>query len=182
MKARDFTRDWAATRGIAENLASDRFRVIRERVGTVRYTIARWSAYDDDLDRENAEHYLRIPMRAFGEALGAMLGHTVWTGIGKLVTFRDRPRFLLEPYREWRSYVAARFGTSRHDYLDSVRWSRIGELLLEEAADQTERKVRSLERQISATEATLRDLEIDYGVIEKELSHLRQRVRRLPAE
>jgi hypothetical protein len=111
-----------------------------------------------------------------------MLSHTISTGIGKVVTFRDAPRYVLAPGRDWRAFVAARFGISRSRYLDYVKWSRIGELLLEKNAEEANQKERSLQAQIEAFEETLRDMSIERAAIENELSELRRRLARFGDE
>ena len=182
MRAFEFTTSWRETREDAHATPRDRYTQIYDYVDNERFQIARWSRFHPEFDREHADQFLKITAKDFGANLGWMLSHTVSTGIGKIVTFRDAPRYVLAPGRDWRAFVAARFGISRARYLDLVKWSRIGELLLEKNAEEANQKEWSFQAQIAAFEETLRDMNIERAAIENELSELRRRLARFGDE
>ena len=101
-----FTRNWGATRELEEG----QYLPIHAIHAGKTFEIARWSRFSEEHDSDKLAVYLPVPTAEFGESLPEMLDHTVKTGIGKLVTFREAPRYLLDPGGRWRAYQAARFG------------------------------------------------------------------------
>jgi hypothetical protein len=182
MLATEFTRSWPDTKEDARTTPRDRYTKVYDYVDNERFQIARWSRFHSEFDREHAEQFLKVPAKDFGANLGWMLSHTISTGIGKIVSFRDAPRYVLAPGRDCRAFVAARFGMSRSRYIDFVKWSRIGEILIEKNAEEANQKERSFQAQIEAFEETLRDMSIERAVIENELSELRRRLARFGDE
>jgi len=178
----EFTKSWHETKKDALSTPRDRYTSIHDFVHSERFQVARWSRFHEELDRERAEQLLKVTAKDFGANLGWMLSHTISTGIGKIVTFRDAPRYVLAPGRDWRAFVAARFGISRTRYLDHVKWSRVGEFLLQKNEEAANQKERSFQAQIEAFEETLKDMNIERAAIEGELSELRRRLARFGDE
>jgi hypothetical protein len=178
----EFTKSWRVTKENALATPRDRYTSVHDFVESERFQIARWSRFHDELDRERAEQFLKVTAKDFGANLGWMLSHTISTGIGKIVTFRDAPRYVLAPGRDWRAFIAARFGISRTRYLEHVKWSRVGELLLEKNEEAANQKERSFQAQIAAFADTVRDIGIEHGALVNELSELRRRLARFGDE
>ena len=182
MRATAFARNWQATRQVAKDLAADSYISIVSTYGGEDYEIARWSRYSNDHDAGKLALYLPMPTAIFGEALADMLDHTAKTGIGKLVTFRDAPRYVLDPGGRWRSYQAARLGVSRPRYTEAIRGSRTVQRILEKEGTRLRKDVMTLEARVEASEAALRDMAIDYAAQEDEVRYLRREAARLGQE
>ncbi|WP_143217042.1 hypothetical protein [Acetobacter indonesiensis] len=182
MKAVAFTRDWKLARQKAMNLADDEYLSIYAQHSGVKYEVARWSHFTDDFDRVKIDFYLPVPTRVFGERLAEQLEHTSKTGIGKIVLFRDTPRYVLDPGGRWLSYQAACFGVPRSRYLEAIRATRTVQHILDKQEKQFRKESMPLKIRAEAAEEALADLEIDRGLLEGEVSHLRREVARNGAE
>jgi hypothetical protein len=174
MRAVRFARVWKETREKARLLADDRYLSIVEDLGGEEYEIARWARFVKEYDEHKVALYLPVPTAEFGESLAEMLDHTAKTGIGKIVTYRENPRYVLDPGGRWRSYQAARFGVSRQRYLEAIRGTRTVQRLLEKEQRQSHKEILPLQARAEAAEEALKDLGYDYAAQEEEVRHLRQ--------
>lgn len=182
MKAATFARDWKLTRQKVTDLADDEYLSVCAEHDGVEYEVARWSRFTDKFDRAKKDLYLLVPTGVFGERLAEQLDHTAKTGIGKIVLFRDTPRYVLDPGGRWRSYQAACFGIPRSRYLEAIRGTRTVQRILDKQENQLRKESLPLKLRAEAAEEALADLEIDRGLLEEELNHLRREVARHGAE
>ena len=182
MRLIEFTRDAVAAKEAADEVGDDRYTPITETVNGERFSIAGWSRYSPTEDAHKLNQYLTVSAKLFGENTSFVANHTVCTGIGKIITFRDQPRYVLDPGARWRTYLAARFGISRKYYSDAARSSRLVELLIERAKARENLKVRSIQAELDAAEELLDDMTVERGLLEQEVRSLRERLRRQPAE
>ena len=158
MKLIEFTRDASAAKAAITDLAADHYRPIVETWNAENFTVAGWSKYSSEFDEEKLDRYLSVSTKVFGECTAFIVNHTVNTGIGKIVTFRERPRYVIDPGKNWRSYLAARFGVSRKRYAAAAQSSRLVERLIESATENETSKIRSVTAKLRAAEESLEDL------------------------
>jgi hypothetical protein len=182
MRLIEFTRDAAAAKEAAKKLSDSEYLAINDTLNGERFAIAGWSRYVPAHDEEKLDRYISISTKLFGECTSFIVSHTVHTGIGKIITFRDQPRYVLDPGTKWRSYLAARFGISRKQYSSASQSSRLVERLIEKAKASETSKARSLHADLAAAEGLLDDMGLERGLLEQEVRALREQLRRLPAE
>lgn len=177
-----FTKDWKRTRDLARDTDRTEYvSILAEHEGE-EFEIAKWSRFSSKHDGHKVELYLSVTTTRFGEALGDMLDHTAKTGIGKIVTFRDAPRYVLDPGRCWRSYQATLFGVTRTQYREAIRGSRVVQRLLDKEGTALRKEILTARSRVEAFEEAMRDLHIDYAAQEQEVHHLRLEVARAGAE
>lgn len=182
MKAATFAKDWKLTREEARALADDEYlSVLMEHEGS-KYEVARWSRFVERYDREKVELYLPVPTGTFGERLADQLDHTARTGIGKIVLYRDVPRYVLDPGGRWRSHQAACFGVTPSRYLEAVRGVRTVQRMLDRQQKALRKHLITADARAEAAEEALEEMRIDFGVQEMEVRRLRADVRRVGAE
>ncbi len=182
MRAADFSKDWKRTREIARESEKGEYEPILANHDGEEYEVAKWSRYSSKYDLRNIDNYLKISTTQFGESLGEMLDHTMKTGIGKIVTFREEPRYVLDPGRRWRSHQAARFGISPTRYRDAIRRTRTVQRMMDAEGIERRKDVLTLQAQLEAAEAALEDIKFDYAAQEEEVRHLRREVARMGSE
>lgn len=182
MRSSTFTKDWKRTRTLARDTDRTEYVPIFALHDGDEFEIAKWSRFSPEHDAHKVELYLSVTTTQFGEAIGEMLDHTAKTGIGKIVRFRDTPRYVLDPGRHWRSYQAARFGVTRTRYGEAIRGSRVVQRLLEKEGTALRKECVTAKSRVDALQAAMRDLEIDYAVQEQEVRHLRLEIARVGAE
>ncbi|KQQ13231.1 hypothetical protein ASF53_13690 [Methylobacterium sp. Leaf123] len=182
MSPSTFTKDWKSTRALARDTDRTEYvSILAEHEGE-EFEIAKWSRFSPKHDGHKVELYLPVTTTRFGESLGYMLDHTVKTGIGKIVTFRDAPRYVLDPGRQWRSYQAAIFGVTRTQYREAIRCSRVVQRLLDKEGTALRKEILSATSRVEAFEEAMSDMQIDYAAQEQEVRHLRLEVARIGAE
>jgi hypothetical protein len=182
LQAAAFAKDWRLTRQKVMNLADDEYLSIHAEHDGISYEVARWSRFTEEFDGEKKDLYLQVPTGLFGERLAEQLDHTAKTGIGKIVLFRDTPRYVLDPGGRWRSYQAACFGVARSRYLEAIRGTRTVQRILDKQQNQFRKESLPLKLRAQAAEEALADLEIDRGLLEEEVNHLRREVAHHGAE
>ena len=179
MQALMFSKSWKATRDVAHNLTSVRYEPIIASYDDTKYEIAKWSRFSRELDGRKLDRYLPVTTSDFGEMLADMLDHTAKTGIGKLVMFRNTPRYVLDPGRRWRRYQAARNGVSIDQYTSAMRQSRVIQRMLDASTEELRKAKLTLNMQLQAAEAQYDDLKYECGRMAEEVAHLRHEVARL---
>jgi hypothetical protein len=181
-----FTTDFAAAKEKVKAIPADHYINITDSIGDKKYNVARWSQFSKKYDSENIDEYLKIPMKTFTTKLPLILNHTIFTGIGKIVTFRDDPRYVLEPGGNWRSYLADVFGVTRKAYSRAVQGSLLVSRLIEaevaEALAEASAKVRKAEVAQAEVERAMKEMEFEWGLVAQEISHLRSEARRHPPD
>lgn len=182
MRLLEFTRDATAAKAAVRDLPADQYLPISDTIDGERFAVAGWSRYSADYDAAKLDSYLRVSTKLFGECTAFMLSHTINTGIGKIITYRDQPRYVLDPGRKWRSYLAARFGISRKQYSAAAQSSRLVERLIEQATAGETSKIRSITADLHAAEELLEDMAFERASIEQEVRSLRGQMRQRAAE
>jgi hypothetical protein len=182
MRLIEFTRDAAAAKEAAKALGDDEYIAITDTVDGERFAVAGWSRYVSRHDEDKIDRYISVSTKLFGECTSFIVNHTVHTGIGKIITFRDQPRYVLDPGMKWRSYLAARFGISRKRYSGAAQSSRLVERFIEKAKAKETSKARSLHADLAAAEELLDDMAVERGLLEQEVRSLREQMRRRPPE
>jgi hypothetical protein len=182
MKLLELTTNLTAAKDAADKLPVDEYLPIIDTVDGERFAVAGWSRYSARYDADKHDLYLPISMKLFTESTSFVVNHTVHTGIGKIVTFRDQARYVLDPGKKWRSYLAARYGVSRKKYSLVMQSSRVVERFIERATAEETSKVRSLKADLAAAEELLDDMAVERGLIEQEVRALREELRRRPDE
>ena len=182
MRLIEFTRDAAAARAVANDLGDGKYLAINDTLNGERFAVAGWSRYSPAFDEDKLDRYVHVSTKVFGECTSFVVNHTVHTGIGKIITFRDQPRYVLDPGTRWRSYLAARFDISRKRYSAAAQSSRLVERLIEKATANQTSKARSLKADLAAAEELLNDMMVERGLLEQEVRALREQLRRQPPE
>ncbi len=182
MRLIEFTRDAAAAKEAANELGDGEYLVINDTLNGERFAVAGWSRYVAAHDEDKLDRYISVSTKLFGECTSFVVNHTVHTGIGKIITFRDQPRYVLDPGTRWRSYLAARFGISRKQYSAAAQSSRLVERLIEKAKANETSKARSLHADLAAAEELLNDMVVERGLLEQEVRALREQMRRRPPD
>jgi hypothetical protein len=174
---KDFTADW---RDVIESTPPDRYGHVVAAAGGADFKILTVSHFDNDIDGDRA--LIETASRDFDDGSAYFTHITRDALIGRMITHRGRPRYVIEPGPDALDYMAAREGVSAKRLVRAAREGELGRRLSAMAMREEKRKRNAAETTIAALNGRIQELEDEIGMLVKERNHLQRELARCGAE
>lgn len=174
---KDFAADW---RGIIESTPADRYGHVIARTDGDEFKILTVSHFDPDVDDE--QKLIETASRDFDDSSAYFMHITRDVLVGRTITHRGKPRYVIEPGPDALDYMAAREGVSVKRLIRAARRGELGRRLAGIAIRDEKRRRVAAEATIAALDSRIHELEEEIGSLVQERNHLQRELARRGAE
>ena len=174
---KDFTTSW---RDVIDSTPTDRYGHVVAGVGGVDFNILTVSHFDDDVDGDRT--LIETASRDFDDGSAYFTHITRDALVGRVITHRGRPRYVIEPGPDALDYIATREGVSVKRLIRAAREGELGRRLAAVAIREEKHKRVMAEATTITLNGRIKDLEDEIGLLVTERNHLQRELARRGAE
>lgn len=179
MRAGAFVRRWKSAVEAIKRQPAGKYEPIEIHIDGESFEIGKFSRFEPDFgDEEKLDKYLVTSTKDFSRRTSFFAEHVFSTGIGLIITFRGIPKYIIDPGVRWRSSLATQFGISRTRYAEVARHSRLVERIVASGVERERQKRLTAEQRLFATIEEFEQLKAELAMMDQEVRHLREEVRR----
>jgi hypothetical protein len=174
----EWLRGW---RAIADESTSDEYFPITDHVNNRAFEVLRISRYDPDSDAD--KQYVETKIREFNDNKARFSRLTMYLNIGRVITNKNRPVFVLEPGADAIEYVAAYEGVTPKQLVRAMCAGRLGRavrsrdrMAAKNSVAQYDAKILVLNEELHRKDLEKAELEDDLAESKKAHAILNQRL------
>ncbi|POZ61975.1 hypothetical protein C2I19_10810 [Chromobacterium alticapitis] len=171
----DWLKGW---RNISDETSTDEYEPITDTLEVLgeeeEFEVLRISKFHPKYDGN--KQYIETTIREFNDNKAKFSRLTMYLGIGRLITFKHKPVFVLEPGADAIKYVAHLEGVSMNNLVNAMRKGQLGRKVRSEDRLALKNSVAQQEAEMRALEERALELEREKAIVMEELAHSRKEV------
>lgn len=171
----DWLKGW---RNISDESSTDEYESITDTLEVLgedeEFEVLRISKFHPKYDGN--KQYIETTIREFNDNKAKFSRLTMYLGIGRLITFKHKPVFVLEPGADAIKYVAHLERVSINNLVTAMRRGQLGRKVRSEDRLALKNSIAQQEAEMRALEERALELEREKATVMEELAHLRKKL------